>query len=345
MITTPLRRSGYRPLPLLLALLLLPVAVLTSACSMEDGRDECCEEVRLIYRYVPMLRDEFPDVMDEIHHYLFDDQGVFLREVEETAPMSQVIRFRGKDLKVGRYTMLTIANRTDRFSHFPKLVPGETKLSDLTLRADYGVHQKSLDGDPLYWNIRDFEAKARQRLTYYCDMSNIHCELTIRVVWGKIFPPGADGYELELDYLPEQYDIHRPVYLDMVTKSLDEPDPSLGSTARQAWQEFPLHRGDAGRIRIPVTLSGHEIRHTFRSLRYTRDHIPTLRIYHGGKLYRKELDLTRFFRDQGLHPDSDPVQRYRIVVEINESDIRLHLWVGGRIVDWQDGGTLSGTVA
>ena len=315
--------------------------LLFTSCSTLDERDECCEEIRLIYRYIPGLEDEYPDHIREIHHYLFDGEGLYVRELRQTSPHSQQVVLRS--LAVGKYTVLTLANRSDRFSNFPKLVEGETRLSDLSLTALYDTYREPKDGDPLYWNIREVVSERFAHTTYYCDLSNIHCHLLVRVVWGDIFPPGEGDYRLELDLLPETYDLHRPVRNGLYTWQGPGVDPALsGSSKERSYHEFPTNRGASGRIVAPVTLFGHELRHTFRSLRYTEEQIPTLRIYYNGQLYRKELDLTRFFRDQGLKPDHDPVQDYKIVVQINKDNILIFLRTGSRVVDWQDGGSISG---
>lgn len=318
--------------------------LLLTSCSTLDERDECCEEIRLIYRYIPGLEDEYPDHIREIHHYLFDGEGRYVRELRQTSPHSQLVVLRS--LEVGKYTVLTLANQSDRFSNFPKLVEGETRLSDLSLTALYDTYREPKDGDPLYWNIREIVSERFAHTTYYCDLSNIHCHLLVRVVWGDIFPPGEGDYRLELDLLPETYDLHRPVRNGIYTWQGPGADPAVsGSSKGRSYHEFPTNQGASGRIVVPVTLFGHELRHTFCSLRYTEEQIPTLRIYYNGKLYRKELDLTRFFRDQGLKPDQDPVQDYKIVVQINKDNILIFLWTGSRVVDWQDGGSITGDLS
>ena len=317
--------------------------LLLTSCSTLDERDECCEEIRLVYRYIPGQVDEYPDHIREIHHYLFDGEGRYVRELRQTSPHSQQVVLRS--LAVGKYTVLTLANRSDRFSNFPEMVEGETRLSDISLTALYSTYGEQTDGDPLYWNLREIESRHLGRDTYYCDISNIHCLLLVRVVWGDIFPPGNGAYKIELDKLPETYDLHRPVRNGLSTwqrKGTSAPGGlSEGSTADRSWQEFPTNQGASGRVAAPVALLGHELSYRFCTLRYTQEQIPTLRIYYDGKLYRKELDLTRFFLDQGLEPDQDPVQDYKIVVQINKRDIKIYLWTGSRVVDWQDGGQIS----
>lgn len=315
--------------------------LLFSSCSTLDERDECCEEVLLLYRYVPTTRDEYPEHIKEIRHYLFDARGILLKELTQTAPHSQRIKLQG--LPVGKYTVLTLANRSTHFSDFPNLQEGKSTLSQLILTARYPIYREAEDGDPLYWNIREIEARKGERHTYYCDLSNIHCHLLVRVVWKDVFPPSGEGYHMELDYLPSSYQLYRPVRNGLYTLRLPSAvaQKDQGSTAGQAWHEFPQNRGAEGRIvSAQVPLFNNELRFRFRSLRYTDEQIPTLRIYHQGKLYRKELDLTRFFQDQGLKPDATAVQDYKIVVEISKYVIKIYLWTGGRIVDWQDGGSL-----
>ena len=314
---------------------------LLSSCSTLDERDECCEEIRLVYRYIPGLEDEYPAHIREIHHYLFDGEGRYVRELRQTSPHSQQIVLRA--LPIGKYTVLTLANRSERFSNFPKMIEGETRLSDISLTALYDTYREPKDGDPLFWNIREIVSERFAHATYYCDLSNIHCQLFVRVVWGDIFPPGEEDYKLELALLPETYDLHRPVRNGLYTWQGPGANPALsGSSKDRSYHEFPTNRGASGRIVAPVPLSGHELRYTFRSLRYTEKQIPTLRIYYKGKIYRKELDLTRFFRDQGLKPDETAVQDYKIVVVINKDDILIYLSGGSRVVDWQDGGDITG---
>lgn len=99
---------------LFLPLLLLPL--LYSSCSTIDERDECCEEVVLIYRYVPVTKDEYKDHIGEIRHYLFDAKGVFVQELNQTSPHSQRIHLRS--LPIGKYTVMSLANKSSQFSHF-----------------------------------------------------------------------------------------------------------------------------------------------------------------------------------------------------------------------------------
>lgn len=309
-------------------------------CSTLDERDECCEAVTLIYRYVPTTKDEYRDHIREIRHYLFDAHGVFLREITQTSPHSQRIFL--LSLPVGRYSVLTLANASDRYSELPEMREGVTRLEELTLAARYGTYTRSGDGDPLFWNLRDFEARRDERHTYYCDLSNIHCRLYVRVVWKNGFPPsGAEDYRLELDALPTVYRLCRPVHNGLLTYRKRGGDlfPQGGSTLEQSWHEFPVNGGAEGKITLPVSLFNNELKCTFLSLRYTNTQQPTLRIYHRGRLYRKELDLSLFFRDQGIRPDGDPVQDYKIVVEIGKSSIKVYYYTGSRIVDWQDGGS------
>lgn len=325
---------------ILMAMVVASLMFFHTSCTTIDERDECCEEVLLLYRYIPTTRDEYQSHIKEIRHYLFDAQGVLLQKIEQTAPHSQIIKLQG--IPVGKYTVLTLANRSEGWSQFPQMVVGKTKLNDLILTARYPTYAKSEDGDPLFWNIREIESRKNERSTYYCDLSNIHCHLMVRVVWKDIFPPSGDGYRIELDHLPSTYKLYRPIYNGLYT--LKMPNTSVqsvsGSTARQAWHEFPKNSGADGRIVADVPLFNNELRFKFRSLRYTNNQIPILKIYHQGKIYRKELDLTRFFHDQGLVPDDTAVQDYKIVVEIGRDVIKIHLWTGSRIVDWQDGGMI-----
>lgn len=218
---------------------------------------------------------------------------------------------------------------------------GKSRLNELVLNAQYEVYKESLDGDPLFWNIREFESRLNERHTYYCDLSNIHCHLLVRVVWKDIFPPAADGYSLELSMLPSIYQLYRPIHNGLFTLKLPSEQIGVeGSTFGSSWHEFPRNMSTDGIISADVPLFDNELQFTFRSLRYTNDQIPTLRIYHNGVLYRKELDLTRFFNDQKLRPDNDVVQDYKIVVEISKNNIKIYLWTGGRVVDWQDGGNI-----
>lgn len=73
---------------------------------------------------MPVTKDEYKDHIGEIrHYYLFDAKGVFVQELNQTSPHSQRIHLRS--LPIGKYTVMSLANKSSQFSHFPDLIEGK----------------------------------------------------------------------------------------------------------------------------------------------------------------------------------------------------------------------------
>lgn len=158
------------------------------SCSVEDERDECCDGVLLLYRSVPMNKDLFREHIQPelgLRHFLFDAKGVFVKEVLSNPSHPQKLRLRR--LAAGKYTMVTIANSSQERTQLTQLEPQKSLLSHFMLRVlPEGVKGSS---DELFWNVRSFEVQRGLLRTYYCDLANIHCHLTVRVKWEGVPPP------------------------------------------------------------------------------------------------------------------------------------------------------------
>lgn len=326
------------------ALLCLLIVVLSS-CSVEDERDECCDGVLLLYRSVPINKDLFRKHIQEdsgLRHFLFDAKGVFVKEVRSNPKHPQKLRLRRLD--AGRYTMVTLANASQERTQFTNLEPRKSLLSQFMLRVlPEGVKGLS---DELFWNVRSFEVQRGVLRTYYCDLANIHCQLTVRVKWEGVPPDATTAhYSMELQRVSEGYPVHPPFRNEILVLRDESEQDASASTLNQVVHHFPLLADDGATYRLDAPMTQLELEERFTTLRYTNETIPILRILKDGVLYRKEIDLRKAFRNWGLFPDKHVEQDYRILIEMKrDGRMILHHWTDFRIVDWADGGTLGGSV-
>lgn len=336
-------RRGKAPLPAWGLFVLL--TLLAGGCDLSDPRDECCEEVRLIYRYVRTASDEYRDFISSERHFLFDGDGRFVREVPSCAGDRRQVRLRR--LPEGEYTMVTVGNASEARTVLADPVPGATRLEDfrLAVRALQAGDDGTLgEADELFWNSRTFRYEAGRRLTYLCDMANIHCHLYLRVTWEDVPPAGGADYSLELSRLTPGYTLQPDPEYDIVVAG-SRTERSAESDLKYVVHRFPrVELPAAGVVRVGASLRGHELYPSAVTLRYRDDRIPTVQLLHDGtRLFHKPIDLAPIFREWGWLPSRDAEQIYRVELRILRTGlVEVLPWVDADVMDWEDGGSFGG---
>lgn len=322
--------------------LLLMVIVLGS-CSTLDERDECCEEVTLIYRYVRTTTDEYQQFVHTERHFLFDQQGLYVREVPSAPDNRQRVILR--QLPIGEYTMVTVGNVSEGYTAMTTLEKGVSRLSDFRL----ALQQLHSDGsgafaeaEELFWNSRRFKTELNKRHTYLCDMANIHCHLSVKVTWEDVPPIGSPLFQLELSHLTPGYTMTVVDEQNLHIAGSPPVEPPIHSTRSFVYHQFPYSEfPPSALIRVDESLRGHELFFSTISLRYLNDRIPSLQLFHEGKrLFTNPIDLTPIFHDWGWFPERSHEQIYRIELHIRKDGmVEVRQWLQATVMDWEDGGT------
>lgn len=325
----------------LAAWVVIPLWLFTG-CSLQDVRDACCEGVLLRYRYISLGHDRYLQMIQTERHYLFDDKGTFMYEVPVDSARRTEERLR--NLREGTYTMLTIGNRTEGYTHMDALKPGVTQLKEVTLALQHRTEDNAAytHAEELFWNLRTFKAQRNKNQTYLCDMANIHCHLHIKIGWEGDLPAGSDRYTVELSKLVPQYRLEiNPAYTLQVMG-----EPAAGADSNEPTRDYSVHHypyspqpHDAV-VRSENTLRGRELFYEVRTLRYLNEAIPTLQLWHdGARLFNRPIDLDPIFKDWGWYPNLNPEQEYRIELRLlKNGQVEVKPWMTGSVLDWEDGG-------
>lgn len=316
--------------------------LLLSSCSTLDERDECCEEVRLVYRYVRTQNDEYQDFIQSQRHFLFDGRGFFLREVPSDPGVPWRVTL--QRLEAGDYTMVTVGNATEGYTDLTTLRSGESSLSDLRLALYARVPggQAFREAEELFWNSRAFHVEPKGRHRYICDMVNIHCHLEVKVMWQGLPPAGSSTYTLQLSYLtPGNTLMVNDAYTLHIAGEVPRERP-LQSTPSFVMHQFPVVVSPPSAVVMrEASLRGNELYTSAITLRYLDDRIPVLQLIHDGKeLFNKPIDLHPLFMKWGWLPNQADEQIYPIELEILENGIVVvRPWVQTGVLDWADGGS------
>lgn len=297
--------------------------ILLGSCSLDDDRDLCCDPqtgVVMDYRYMYLDRDVFPTYIKFTDHYLFDEWGNFIRMVPPGRnPQRQYL-----DVGSGMYHLVTVGNVSDPVELFGHAEEGMEKFllrvkSQEELEGTRAKH--SFRAGELYGGFCQFRVEDREDTQYFrTDMSNIHCQLDIRVEFDGYIPEKGE-YRFELDNVPNHYAMDYA----RIWNTYDH--------------DFPADHGLRDRYSVTVPLVFLELEATFVTLRYSNECVPTLRLWLGDKAVTPLMDLERAFQRWGWVPDEQTVQEYRILVTIRrDGSAVLKPWVDGEVLDWVDGG-------
>lgn len=297
--------------------------MLLGSCSLDDDRDLCCDPqtgVVMDYRYMYLDRDVFRDYVNFTDHYLFDEWGNFIKMVPQGRnPQRQYL-----DVRPGTYHMVTVGNAADPvelFGHaeegmekFMLRVRSQAELTDT--RAEY-----SFRAGELYGGFCKFTVEEKEETQYFrTDMSNIHCQLDIRVEFDSFVPEVGD-YRFELSNVPSHYSMD----YERIWNTYDH--------------DFPADHGLRDSYSVTVPLVFLELEATFVTLRYSNECVPKLRLWLRDQPVTPEIDLERAFQTWGWVPDDQTVQEYRILVTLRrDGSVVLRPWVDGEVLDWVDGG-------
>lgn len=314
-----------------------------SGCDTRDMRDECCEEVVLDYRYVRSYVDDYLRHIFTERHFLFDSQGLFIREVSSLSTNRQHVVLRS--LPVGTYTMLTVGNVTPGTTFLTSLVPEESRLSDvrLALLKKHSSGSCFTNTDELFWNERRFSTSSRAKHRYICDMANIHCHLSLMIEWEIAPPSGSPLFGVELTNLTPGYALRTDADRMLVVRGTPSPgadrhEPSLDYIVH----DFPHSESPADVVvRSDAELRSGILFVDLTTLRYLDDRIPIVQIIHDGKkLFNKPIDLTPMFHDWGWFPNRHAEQIYRVNLRIFEDGrVEVRPWAMTEVLDWENGGS------
>lgn len=297
-------------------------------CSFYDDLSEC-HNVDLYYRYIPIDKDEYESNVSSLRHFLFDEKGLFVKEIPQSKEHPQKLHLSG--LPIGHYTMLTLGNITESKTFFTSFLVKKSTLEEAILQLQKRFDQEAFSSsEELFWNFKKFEVKQAPDQSYICDLANIHCHLIYQVSWQSV-PPEEGTYRVELSNLSQGYS------LDPMKSGL-----SLSIDRGQGViHQFPQHSEGKITIAQDVLLMNHELNSSFISLRYLNNRIPSFQIKKGEKSITKPLDLSLAFEQFNWYPDRRAEQIYRIQIRINDDGtVLIRPWVTGSVEDWQSGGTI-----
>ncbi len=299
----------------------------------EDTRDICCNDcsrISLNYRYIRIDDDEYGTFIKTMRHFLFDEKGLFIKEIKNNSDNSQNLVISG--LAAGGYSVLTIANSSVEVFN-PELVEGKTELNKLRLILPKQSTGQIDDCSPLYWNLQKIVVPGKDECAlkqkYICDLSNIHCRLKVTVAWESL-PPGDGEYSIELSDVSTEYSLYSPDNYNLNIKD-------------GVVHNFPFHTEVAGTHYCKkVKLFDLKLETEFRTFRYFEDRIPYISVSYKGKAITDKINLKRAFLEWGWNVNKRPEQIYNIQFTIlKDGSVVLSQWFEGSVEDWQDGGSIN----
>lgn len=336
------KRTFFDATKFLLLASLLSIG-LASCCEPEGVWDNPCSIVELQYRYVRTNKDEYQRFIQKERHFLFDKEGVFIKEFPANEMDRQHLRV--SDLETGEYAMLTIGNLTPEYTFLGEMKEGKTKLRDITLALDKKTESGKafLQAEELFWNLRHFQVKKPGVFRYICDMANIHCHLYMKITWETHPPKGDPQFIVELQKLIPSYQLDwNQDYTLQIAGTPSEGESKDLPTKTYAVHHFPFSNLPAeSLVQQKSELRGEELFCEIRSLRYLNEQIPSLQIFHEGKqLFNTPVDLGPIFHKWGWLPNLNPEQIYAIELKIRkDGKVDVSPWGTAHVIDWENGGT------
>ena len=317
----------WRRWRLTLTAILALLCLVPSSCDLEDDRDDCCANNKIVFRYTLDGEDCFDDYISSMRYFLFDEDGTYLMEMEpDDGDLSQLCLCDG--IPSGTYSLVAVGNLVD----YASLENYEDYgLENFLLVADdwyddtdiLGDNLKPLsNGDRLYWGQCDFTLDRSKTQTFYTEMANIHCKLTIRVEWEGT-PDYSDGYSFALYKIGSYSEMN------------DDNATQIGV------QTFPLVPDYSACMVQDVALSRAVLLDNLYTLRLTDDNIPTFCLMHSDEAVTMDIDLTDAFEEWNWTPSSEQVQEYVISLKIlTNGNVEASSGLETNVNDWTDGGTI-----
>ena len=294
----------------------LLVLLLTSC--LPDDSDDCCYQVLLRYHETVYGEDRFWSDIRQTRHLLYDARGRLVGEYSADANNRQQVLV--LNVEDGRYTMVTVANATDR-----TIFENTEDLSRLTIRQAAPVTRQTDDvqygnGDELFFNRQSFEA-GREPVEIDCELSNIHCHLHVKVQW-KGLPTQSGRWTMRL------YNVHTAY--ELATDGLTILDSN-----------FPAYTAELASHQTDPSMFNFELEGEFITFRWTDEDIPQLQIFCDEEPVTGRMELEKAFQEWKWHPDLTQIQDYWLELLIdNAGEVDMRSGGKASVVDWQDGGTI-----
>ncbi|MDR1357431.1 MAG: FimB/Mfa2 family fimbrial subunit [Tannerellaceae bacterium] len=114
----------------------LLVTVALSSC-IQDDLSECISDKRIYFDYEQILSSQKngginPDDITRMNLFIFDEEGLFIREhIDEAPRLGKEYFMTVSGLKKGFYKFVAWGNLDERYALSSSLVPGETRFDDL----------------------------------------------------------------------------------------------------------------------------------------------------------------------------------------------------------------------
>lgn len=310
--------------------------ILLPACDVEGELEICPYNVRLDYFYsrYGTQRNELTGYLNYHCQYLFDAEGLLL----DTIPLRGKAMQQGEfDLAPGRYTVMCWANR-DSTNRIDEPVIGTTTLRDLTLAIDHAYvtndetpappsgYEWQADCAPLYYAYADFEVIAGKIIRRRVDFVSAHCRLTIKVRWKDRAPDNTGNFVMTLRNVPSRVGSEPEFTLDALPESMVYNIPTV-------YLSPMVNHAAPATMDITREINGRIICNRLRDSNH-----PLLGLYAGQKPLLNDIDLQRYFRAMGTHLDTNLLQDFSLLIEIDKDGNATIRPLGNN--DWIDGGTI-----
>lgn len=333
---------------LLLCSLLLPAF---SSCIMEDP-DDCCYNVSLEYRYQrygTLGNNELGYYMGTLREYVFNEQDILVAINDYNVPHGGDDFFSEQNLSPGRYTVVAFGNKNGRQSTSSEEI-GLATRQDLLMAMD-NPQDEGIQGlsDRLYYGYRSFEVAKYGVSRIAVDMTHAHCVLDVTVRWlDDSGHPLEDGnYTLTLRQVPSLYRFMPEfvVYNGLECAKFDPENEDFQLKDRRRINYIPtINRTEQVKHTILGAVVSGEGRNIlygqFITFRYRSDSHVLLSIWSDTQQVMKEIDLERFFRENGIDLDYSLWQEYGLEIEIDGDTVRVSIAGSMSVDDWEDGGEL-----
>lgn len=331
-------------------LLLAVVGLFVPSCNIDGDLEECPYNARLEYWYTGTGQaNVLPDYIFRMKEFVFDSLQV-LRQVNELGVKKNLAA--ELNLPPGRYTLVSWGN-LDSCSSLNQSEIGRTKLSDVLLYANHPVSSdtrvnvplRQQNGERLYYGYTSFTIKDRGVTRQRIDMVHAHLKLDITVKWKGNAPTDTGDLYMSLSGIPSIYTF-MPAFEIKGSPYSTYSTAADGTTTRSGvWYYIPRRPEDCSLVshevgvRMDITRS---VSGTFITYRIKNDDHPVLRLYGGGRLLIREIDLYKYFRTMQIDLDENLRQEFSLVVEVDENGGILVSSV--TVSDWIDGGSIGGMI-
>ena len=323
----------------ILLLLICSVFLFTfSACQMIDEKDLCCYNVQLNYRYYRKGKNELSTRIQSFKHFLFNSDSVLVNVYDVSGQATSKLEL---IIPSGDYTIISFAN-IHTASRMQKFVIGQSRMDDLELFIDNlsseGYQENS---ERLFFAHRRFRIEKSGIKYYIVDCTHAHNVLTINVKWKKQSPPASSRYIMELTKVPGNYQfpVERFVTIGSLKTDNNEIPESTNNRVVHAIPE-PLGKTVEHRVNGKFKPNG-SLEGAFITYRYTNQLIPTFCLYGDNGALMKEIDLTKFFQQMGWELTLNIEQEFDLTMTIDGDNVYVS---STDIADWEDGGTIGGSV-